>query len=212
MNNKWLSLSEAADVLGVHPSTVRNWADQGKLPVHRTQGGHRRFLHSELELWNQSQKANRPDEATVFVQNALGYTRLQISEGMLADQEWYGRLDDEARSAYRHRGRELMRGLMKFMGSDEDRADAEAKNQGYQHASLSRRYGLSVAEAIQAFLFFRTVLLESLLGVYESAAVNSPYVWGEMLRKTSAFTDKILITLLDSYNVFNHRENHERTQ
>ncbi|MDH3943480.1 MAG: helix-turn-helix domain-containing protein [Anaerolineae bacterium] len=206
MNTKWLSLSEAAEVLGVHPSTVRNWADQGKLPVHRTQGGHRRFLQSELELWNQSQRANRPDEATVVVQNALGYTRLQISEGTLAEEDWYGRLDDEARSAYRLRGRELMRGLMKFMSADDESAEAEAKHQGYQHASLSRRYGLTVSEAVQAYLFFRSILLESMLGVYESAAVSSPYVWGDMLRKTSAFTDKILLTLLDTYHVFNNRE------
>jgi len=207
MKDKWLSLSAAADVLGVHPSTVRNWADQGRLPVHRTQGGHRRFLHSELDLWNQSQRVNHPDETTVVIQNALGYTRLQISEGMLSKQEWYGRLDENARAAYRHRGRELMRGLMKFMTADDDSAVAEAKNQGYQHASLSRRYGLSVSEAVQAFLFFRIVLIESMLSVYESAAVSSPFVWGDMLRKTNSFTDKILLTLLDSYHVFNHREN-----
>jgi excisionase family DNA binding protein len=34
MPGDWLSLSEIATELGVHPSTVRNWADQGDLPVH----------------------------------------------------------------------------------------------------------------------------------------------------------------------------------
>ena len=36
---EWLSLSDAAEYLGVHPSTVRAWADKGDLPVHRTAGG-----------------------------------------------------------------------------------------------------------------------------------------------------------------------------
>ena len=35
----WLSLREAAQLLGVHPGTVRNWADKGLLPVYRTRGG-----------------------------------------------------------------------------------------------------------------------------------------------------------------------------
>ena len=60
MTNEWLNLSEAAEILGVHPSTVRLWADQGRLPVHRTQGGHRRFKRQEVELWTQSQRLETP--------------------------------------------------------------------------------------------------------------------------------------------------------
>lgn len=38
-----LSTSEAASLLGVHPSTVKRWSDQGALGSSRTRGGHRRF-------------------------------------------------------------------------------------------------------------------------------------------------------------------------
>lgn len=206
MAKKWLNLSAAAEVLGVHPSTVRNWADQGKLPVRRTQGGHRRFLENELELWNKSQSADGPDEAALVVQNALGYTRLQIDEGLLEAEDWYGKLDESARQAYSRRGRDLMRGLINYMGLEEPDATAEAHNQGYHHASLSRRYDLSVYEAMQAFLFFRSVLLESMLNVFETAAVSSPFVWGNMLRKTSAYTDQIMLTLLETYEVFKNSD------
>jgi excisionase family DNA binding protein len=205
MARKWLNLSAAAEVLGVHPSTVRNWANQGKLPVHRTQGGHRRFLASELELWNKSDRADGPDEAALVVQNALGYTRFQIGEGLLEAEEWYGKLDRRARQAYSRRGRDLMRGLITYISAEQDVANAEARNQGYQHAALSRRYNLSVSEAVQAFLFFRNVLLESMMSVYESAVVTSPFVWGDMLRKTSSFTDQILLALLDTYHVFENQ-------
>ncbi len=37
MGEKWLSLKDAADLLGVHPSTVRLWSNKGLLPVHLTQ-------------------------------------------------------------------------------------------------------------------------------------------------------------------------------
>ncbi|MGB0614133.1 MAG: MerR family DNA-binding transcriptional regulator, partial [Miltoncostaeaceae bacterium] len=37
-----LTTSEAAALLGVSVPTVRAWSDAGRLPVHRTPGGHRR--------------------------------------------------------------------------------------------------------------------------------------------------------------------------
>ncbi len=55
MQNECLSLGVVAQILGVHPSTVRDWPDKGLLPVHRTPGGHRRYRRIEIELWVQSQ-------------------------------------------------------------------------------------------------------------------------------------------------------------
>lgn len=42
-SSEWVSLRQAADMLGVHPATVRNWADKGDIMSRRTPGGHRRF-------------------------------------------------------------------------------------------------------------------------------------------------------------------------
>src|SRR5574341_1172063 len=97
MTLEWLSLSDVAEILGIHPSTVRVWSDKGVLPVHRTQGGHRRYLRNELDLWVQSQRAGGTNEAHLVVHNALKNTRFQISEGHLAAEAWYAKLDDEAR-------------------------------------------------------------------------------------------------------------------
>ena len=43
-----VTLGEAAEALGVSTSTVRRWADTGRVQVVRTSGGHRRFPASEL--------------------------------------------------------------------------------------------------------------------------------------------------------------------
>lgn len=43
-----LTLSEAAERLGVHPATVRRWADKGEIEVRMTAGGHRRFPESAV--------------------------------------------------------------------------------------------------------------------------------------------------------------------
>lgn len=200
--NEWLSLSDVAGLLGIHPSTVRVWSDKGVLPVHRTQGGHRRYLRSELDLWMQSQRAGGTNEAHLVVHNALKNTRFQISEGRLVAEAWYAKLDDEAREQYRKSGRTLLDGLFSFLASDGKTAVAEAQALGYEYTSRGRRYGLSAAEAVHAFLFFRNVLMDSMLAVYEAASVQSPTAWSGMFRKINEFTDQILVTLLETYEAY----------
>lgn len=202
MTGEWLSLSQVSKILGVHPSTVRNWSDQGHLPVHRTKGGHRRYRRSEVELWLQSQRENGPSESHLVVQNALKRTRIQISEGHLESESWYQKLDDDAREQYRRSGRALLQGLAGSLATDGEGAEAEARSLGYEYASRGWRYGLSCSEATHAFLFFRNVLMDSMLAVYEAAAVNSPQAWSEMFRKINAFTDQIQITLLETYDAY----------
>jgi excisionase family DNA binding protein len=199
MTDKWLGVSEIAKELGVHPSTVRNWTDQGHMPVHRTGGGHRRFKRDEVDLWLQSQQASQPNEASLVVQDALKRTRVQISEGRLEAEVWYQKLDQDAREKYRQSGRHLMQGLITYLSTDGDEADSEARSLGYEYATRGRRYALNVSDATQAFLFFRNTLLDALLAVYEAAIVSSPVALSCMFRKINAFTDRILITLMETY-------------
>lgn len=44
-----VSLTQAADELGIHYQTLRAWADAGKVPVVRMPSGHRRFERSAIE-------------------------------------------------------------------------------------------------------------------------------------------------------------------
>ena len=46
---RWLRVQQAADTLGVSASTVRRWADAGRLVGQRTPSGQRRFAVAELE-------------------------------------------------------------------------------------------------------------------------------------------------------------------
>ena len=202
MVNEWLSLSEVAKILGVHPSTVRNWANQGQIPVHRTKGGHRRFKRGEVVLWQQTQHTNDSNEAQLVIKNALKLTRFHITEGHLQTEDWYQKLNEDARSKYRLSGRNLMSGLLAYLSTSGTEAEAEARSLGYEYATRGRHHGLSVLDATQAFLFFRTTLFDGMLAVYEAAAINSSQAWSDMFRKVNSFTDKILITLLETYQAF----------
>lgn len=45
----YISVNEAANMLRVSATTVRNWAAEGRLAEHRTLGGHRRFRVADVE-------------------------------------------------------------------------------------------------------------------------------------------------------------------
>jgi excisionase family DNA binding protein len=198
-DDKWLSLREAAGLLGVHPSTVRIWSDKGLLPVYRTQGGHRRFKQSEVLLWaNTSRKQQTLDPANV-IQAAVRNIRLQISEGRLEAESWYQKLDETARTQYRQSAHALFQGLFNYLADEGESAASEAHSIGYEYASRARRYGLNTVDAARAFLFFRDALLQAVIQVYQEANVPSGHAWGEILHKVNAFTDMILLHLLETY-------------
>jgi hypothetical protein len=149
-----------------------------------------------------AQRANGPEDTQIMLHNAFRRVRLQISDGRMEGEGWYQKLDDAARQQYRQTSRNLVMGLAANLAADHNIANAEARALGYQYASLGRRYALSSVEAVHAFLFFRNALLDSMLTVYESAAIGSPKAWGEMLRNINSFTDQIMLTLLENYATY----------
>ena len=46
---RWLRVQQAADLLGVSATTMRRWADDGRLPSRRTPSGQRRFRLNDLK-------------------------------------------------------------------------------------------------------------------------------------------------------------------
>jgi excisionase family DNA binding protein len=54
-----LTTSQAADLLGVAPQTLKNWTDAGRVPHHRTVSGHRRFEEATIVELSVSPIRNR---------------------------------------------------------------------------------------------------------------------------------------------------------
>lgn len=48
MTDNLLSTGEASQLLGVSPSAIKRWANEGLLPCSRTAGGHRRFRREDV--------------------------------------------------------------------------------------------------------------------------------------------------------------------
>jgi excisionase family DNA binding protein len=199
MNEEWLGLAETAEILGVHPNTLRRWGDQGLLPVHRTEGGHRRFRREDIEIWQQSRGTNGSSDANLIIQRALRHTRFHIEEGELEAQAWYQKIDFQSREKFRRGGKDLLRGLKVYLSNVDAAAEGEAKLVGRNYAYWAFSQGLSSIDATRAFLFFRKMLLDSVLEVYENVAIRSPKSWAEMFQKINDYTDLILRSMLRTY-------------
>ncbi|HEY2981367.1 MAG TPA: helix-turn-helix domain-containing protein [Anaerolineales bacterium] len=203
MSKDWLSLSGAAQLLGVHPSTVRLWSDKGVLPTYRTSGGHRRYRRDEVLLWARTARQVKVEPESVM-QMAMKNVRMQIGEANLQGESWYQKLDEEARVQYRTTARSLLQGLMAYLGSEDGQGESESHAIGRDYAVRAHRYDLDEVDATRALLFFRNALIESMLKVYREANVLSGQAWEDMLHKMHAYTDEILLTLLGTYQAFKH--------
>lgn len=54
INEKWISIEEAAEYLGIKSITVRDWIKKGKgIPAHKI-GKKWKFKYSELDAWVKS--------------------------------------------------------------------------------------------------------------------------------------------------------------
>jgi len=200
---EWLTLSEVAQILGVHPSTVRIWANQGKIPVHRTNGGHRRFRRSELELWLLSRDQSREvDIPRDFIQALLRQVGTQLAHKDVQKLAWYRKLSEEARARYRRRGQELAQRLWVYLTGDSVNASEEAKSLGYEYATLARRSGLTEGEALTAFLFFAGAVVDALVEVVEQSQVQSPHVWAALMQKIKAFVSDVASSMLETYQAY----------
>jgi excisionase family DNA binding protein len=201
--DEWLSLSEAAELLGMHPATVRLWADRNELPSRRTNGGHRRFRRSDIVARLRQDAEHKPHPAAqLLVQSVLGRVRFAFSDGTLKTLPWYEHFDDSALEAYRSLGRRVLELLLRALndGTPADELRAESVLLGVEYGSVTRDSHVPVADAVRAFLYFRSLVDESVIQLAEVQGVREhPDIpWAESLYQIQALTNEILPALIEA--------------
>jgi excisionase family DNA binding protein len=197
---EWVSLREAADILGVHPATIRNWADKGDLPMRRTPGGHRRFRRGDLNQWLETRQAPPPAEVQMLIQNALGRMRLHISEGSMSKLDWYAIMPASARGVMAQKGRNMLEALQGYLvdGLEAPKDDAICQ-MGRDYGRFLIGQGLSLRQAMQGFLVFSDFLQEAALNIIEVVNMRPPTEWIVMLRHVRQFNNHLLLGIAEVY-------------
>ncbi len=203
---KWLELSEAANYLGVHFSTLRRWADNGKIRCMRTPGGRRRFRSQDLENFITSGQQEQTKILSVQWKDQLILSsRQQIEQRNPQSELWMNQLTLEQRDYFRNSGNRLMALLMQYASRTEngDYFIEESKRITMEYGQICYQVGMSIAQSVQAFLFFQRSILDS---VHETGVMSglSDQENITLYQRTSHFFDVLILSMI------NHFENLSR--
>ncbi|MCB9556389.1 MAG: helix-turn-helix domain-containing protein [Deltaproteobacteria bacterium] len=80
------SSPQIAGLIGVDPSSINRWIDAGRLPAHRTLGGHRRVTARDLRSFLQSNQLPIPHELAEVEADSLQSTPLTTSTALPVEQ------------------------------------------------------------------------------------------------------------------------------
>lgn len=187
----WLSLQEASRRLDIHPATLRDWADKGRIRTFRTPGGHRRFSEADVDAMG----ARVAPDLSLFMNATVGHARLATTEGQLAAEPWYSRFDEAAKDRQRELGLDLMRLLVSYLGDTDKKWTPEIEAVGRRYAELTKAAGLSLSDAMRAFHLFEGLVRSSV------DQVTAAHVGGErdLERRVGWFLNEVRVAMVESF-------------
>lgn len=199
----WLTLSEAARLLDVHPTTLRRWANNGDIPVMVTPGGHRRFASSDLARFSRERSAPRNINgfSGLWAVKALSNTRQEVISH--SREGWLAHFNEEGRSRNRLLGQQLMGLTLQYLSSESNEANsttilAEARRIGRQYALNAKEHGLPLSVTLEASMFFRDSLIDTALQLPESAHI-SPEANVRLMRRVNALLNAVHLAAAEVY-------------
>ncbi len=197
----WIEIAEAARILGVHASTLRRWADEGKIAHRRTLSGRRRFLRAELLKTKQVMQQGTPEPETLqFESKTIDLARQRTSH--LADQQksWFTHLSEEQRLLFRYSGQRMLGLMMQFVSRNGPAETflEEGRRMAGDYGTICFRAGLSISQTAEAFLFFRRSIIESIQATSGLGGAYDPDSHRIFLRVTDFF-DTLLVATIESY-------------
>ncbi|MGH2532958.1 MAG: helix-turn-helix domain-containing protein [Thermomicrobiales bacterium] len=201
---RWLSINEACRYLGVDQSTLRRWSDAGKVPVFRTPGGHRRYLEEDLQallgLSAGQQERPRVSRQTLTDRSLMAYEDDYLRAAR--ERRWFKAYSAATREEYRRLGRRLVDLAVRYavVQAERDRLAylREGQQIGEHYGRAGGRAGLSAAETVEAFLYFRFPVLHAVMGLIDDeglAAKRAARVFVEI----GHFMDQVLLATVRAH-------------
>ncbi len=191
---------------------MRRWADEGRVTVYTTPGGHRRFERRAIERLaaerrpGTGRRSTRPPARSL---SSLGTTperlqRVYRRSYLTPTPNGVEGVDDADRAAYRHDGRLLVGALVAFLDADpldtDGRAIAEAEAAALVD-DLARRLAsskTSLTESVAQFVAARRPFLAELAALGRRRTLD-PGRLGVLYEEASALLDRLLLRLIATH-------------
>ncbi|MDQ2941270.1 MAG: helix-turn-helix domain-containing protein [Chloroflexota bacterium] len=203
-DDPWLPLGAASRLVGVGPDTLRRWADTGKVQSYQTPGGHRRFHRSSLEAMINAPRRHRygVERLTDSTGTMIGELHRRMQRVGYSGQPWRARLSAEERDDFRRWGGKTFNLVIEYVAAGK-RAERqllleEAEKMGALYGAEASKVGLSLAETVEAFLFFRSPVLEAITGHLRRRAADVSDVTSAF-REANQAIDGVLVALVSSH-------------
>jgi len=199
----WLALGAASRFVGVDPDTLRRWADEGRVEVYHTPGGHRRFGRGSLERLVRSPSTERTRISRLGSpeRRLVAAYRRTYRAGEDAPMAGMGELSEPDRDAFRSSGRSLVRDLVVHLDTDGAAQEAALRSAAERSADLGTQLAASNAslvEAVSLFVVARRPFMTELGALAKRRALDSRQV-AELLNDASAALDKCLLSFIDGH-------------
>jgi hypothetical protein len=181
---------------------LRLWTAAGKVRAAVTPGGHRRYAEEDLRRLLAERQPSAWNTAAREVVDALRARYAEIAREQVQRQPWFPSFDAAARVHVHALGEELLAEVAHVIAApsarERTRLVQAARRLGSQYGREVARLGLAPSEALEAFLFFRRPILESVNAIVR-ARPGLALPAGEALSTVSHFLDVVLLALTRSY-------------
>ncbi len=160
-SSRWVTLGRACEILGVDESTLRRWADAGRLRVYRTPGGHRRFSLGNLE--DLVAGDTRGSSGNQIGRMAFARIKRQLNRARQLEGGWYATLSEGERQQLRDLGRRLLEMVGEYLDKKSHRQGLleESRQIGLAYGHILIEAGLPLQGAIEAYIGFRKTIDET---------------------------------------------------
>ena len=198
---EWMRLSDAANFLGVHFTTLRRWSDAGEIPYFRTPGGRRRYKISDLTLFlNHSQEGEQLNLLHANSETAKPEIIREIKQLGMQDEPWYAQISPEHQQIMAQSGRRLIGSLMQY-ASRQDGGEQylqQGKELAADYGQACLQSGLSIAQTMQTFVNIRHSIVDSLCEAGMVVQDSGEDTWN-IYRRVNHYLDTVMLKILESF-------------
>ena len=199
----WLALGPASRVVGVDPDTLRRWADEGRVEVFTTPGGHRRFQRASLERLIVRGRRERSTLASLGgtpQRLTEAYRRTYLSRDGLSPNP-LDAVRDQDRELFRRNGRELVDALVRHLGqhgSEPSRSLEDATELAVWLGARLASSGTSLTESVALFVAARRPFMAELGTLAKRRRLDSREI-AKLFDMASEALDRCLLAFIDGH-------------